>query len=595
MMWLIKENWIWLLLAAILGAVITWLLIIRKVAVSSVSERTMTAAAGGAAVGAAGAAGAGLALDKPDADADLDADVDVPSADADVDLDKPSFGLDKPEAEAPSVDADLDTPSYDADFEDTRIRPAVDLSGDAPSGDLPSGDLPEASGGLDVGDGALAGGAGLAGAGLAGAAYSGGDEDLDAGVGETTRIRPGGSHRADIGDLSASSDADLSASDADLAAPEADPLSAPAADLSAPEADLSTPEADLAAPEADVAVPDAGTDADAGADAGDLGAAAGLAGVAGAGGFVAGKYAGSAAPSADGSAPAGYTVKGNEDSMIYHSTESPYYSRTKAEVWFDSDASAEAAGFRRWNAPDFLGGGAAGLAAVPAAGAYGEGSADPLEGGDSPHESFTIKGNADSMKYHTTESPYYGRTVAETWFNSEDAARGAGFVRWDDRSADEAPAAFAALPAAGAYGVGSADPLEGGDSPHESFTIKGNADSMKYHTTESPYYGRTVAETWFNSEDAARGAGFVRWDDRSGAAAEPATLVSVPEGQFGPGSADPLEGGASPDGSFTIKGNADSMLYHTEESPYYGRTIAETWFNSEDAARGAGFARWDER
>ena len=43
--------------------------------------------------------------------------------------------------------------------------------------------------------------------------------------------------------------------------------------------------------------------------------------------------------------PTGFEVKGNEDSMKYHTPESPYYSRTKAEVWFDSAESAEAAGF----------------------------------------------------------------------------------------------------------------------------------------------------------------------------------------------------------------------------------------------------------
>lgn len=37
------------------------------------------------------------------------------------------------------------------------------------------------------------------------------------------------------------------------------------------------------------------------------------------------------------------------------------------------------------------------------------------------------------------------------------------------------------------------------------------------------------------------------------------------------------------------------MLYHTEDSPYYGRTVADVWFDSESAARAAGFTRWDQR
>jgi hypothetical protein len=49
-----------------------------------------------------------------------------------------------------------------------------------------------------------------------------------------------------------------------------------------------------------------------------------------------------------------------------------------------------------------------------------------------------------------------------------------------------------------------------GHEPPEGFTIKGNERSMKYHVPESSGYGRTVAEVWFNSEDAAQQAGFVR-------------------------------------------------------------------------------------
>jgi hypothetical protein len=33
---------------------------------------------------------------------------------------------------------------------------------------------------------------------------------------------------------------------------------------------------------------------------------------------------------------------------------------------------------------------------------------------------------------------------------------------------------------------------------------------MKYHVPESSGYGRTLAEVWFNSEEAAQQAGFVR-------------------------------------------------------------------------------------
>ena len=61
---------------------------------------------------------------------------------------------------------------------------------------------------------------------------------------------------------------------------------------------------------------------------------------------VAGKYDGSAAPIADGSAP-GLHIKGNENSMKFHTTESPWYDQTSAEVWFKTEADAEAAGFAK--------------------------------------------------------------------------------------------------------------------------------------------------------------------------------------------------------------------------------------------------------
>jgi large subunit ribosomal protein L22 len=60
-----------------------------------------------------------------------------------------------------------------------------------------------------------------------------------------------------------------------------------------------------------------------------------------------GEWAGSAEPLEDGGAPEGYEIKGNAQSMLYHEPDSRYYKATKAEVWFDSVESAEAAGFAK--------------------------------------------------------------------------------------------------------------------------------------------------------------------------------------------------------------------------------------------------------
>jgi len=65
---------------------------------------------------------------------------------------------------------------------------------------------------------------------------------------------------------------------------------------------------------------------------------------------------------------------------------------------------------------------------------YGEGSYV----GEEPPAGFDIKGNEDSMKFHTPESPWYDQTVAEVWFNSAEAAEAAGFVAAVAAKADDA-------------------------------------------------------------------------------------------------------------------------------------------------------------
>ena len=120
---------------------------------------------------------------------------------------------------------------------------------------------------------------------------------------------------------------------------------------------------------------------------------------------------------------------------------------------------------------------------------YGEGSSATQADG------FDIKGNADSMKYHVPGSPHYDRTDAEVWFATTDAAEKAGFepTGWGT----DHP-----------YGEGSHAPLDDPAAAPDGYPVKGNADSMKFHTPESPYYDRTVAEVWFASPEAAEAAGF---------------------------------------------------------------------------------------
>jgi large subunit ribosomal protein L4 len=57
--------------------------------------------------------------------------------------------------------------------------------------------------------------------------------------------------------------------------------------------------------------------------------------------------AGAVAALEDGSAPEGYTVKGNADSGLYHEPDGRWYDATVAEFWFKSAQDAEAAGFTK--------------------------------------------------------------------------------------------------------------------------------------------------------------------------------------------------------------------------------------------------------
>ncbi|RJQ79219.1 hypothetical protein D5S17_10875 [Pseudonocardiaceae bacterium YIM PH 21723] len=209
------------------------------------------------------------------------------------------------------------------------------------------------------------------------------------------------------------------------------------------------------------------------------------------------------------------------------------------------------------------------------------GSAKPLAGGAAPGPEYTIKGNEDSMLFHTTDSPYYGATIAEVWFKSEADAEAAGFTKYERKAKAGAP-----VVEPGKY-PGSAKPLEGGAAPTEEYTIKGNEDSMLFHTTESPYYKRTIAEVWFKTEADAEAAGFTKYVRKTKPKAAP-----VEAGAY-PGSAKPLQGGAAPSAEYTVKGNEDSMLFHGPDSAFYDVTVAEVWFKTTAEAETAGFKSWN--
>ena len=68
-------------------------------------------------------------------------------------------------------------------------------------------------------------------------------------------------------------------------------------------------------------------------------------------------------------------------------------------------------------------------------------------------------------------------------------------------------------------------------------------------------------------------------------APEPAEVVELPKGAKAP-----LKDGSAPKG-YTVKGNADSGLYHEPDGQWYDATVAEFWFKDADAAEAAGFTK----
>lgn len=102
-----------------------------------------------------------------------------------------------------------------------------------------------------------------------------------------------------------------------------------------------------------------------------------------------------------------------------------------------------------------------------------------------------------------------------------------------------------------------------------------------------------VADTAADAMGGTGGAGMAGADEDDSLRNIGGPVAEVPDGPYGSGSAVPAEDGSGPAG-YDIKGNAGSMLYHTPDSPYYERTRAEVWFDSEAAAGDAGFTRWDE-
>ena len=206
---------------------------------------------------------------------------------------------------------------------------------------------------------------------------------------------------------------------------------------------------------------------------------------------------------------------------------------------------------------------------------YGKGSIRVIRGMPAP-VGYTIKGDKDTGRYFTLDSPDYDAIEAEVWFANEESAEKADFIRWDARAGEHHDASAEAV----------------------HFVVKGGTttpDSAKIVVTGGTSTADTARTVVTGGTTLPAGTSAVVHEAGSTAAASAARIVSaddLPAGPHGRGTIKAYADGTGPDG-WLIKGNEDSMLYHTVDSPNYGQTIAEVWFVDEETARRAGFKRWD--
>jgi hypothetical protein len=234
---------------------------------------------------------------------------------------------------------------------------------------------------------------------------------------------------------------------------------------------------------------------------------------------------GAVSPRPDGSAPVGHPIKGNADSMLFHTPDSPRYEATNPAVWFTDEAAATSAGFAHWDREKRG-------SAVPTQGPVGD--AVPADSAMPAPEKDVTHAEADTaVTDPTTQSASaLPAEPVQPPTPSEESALPAEPVQPPAPSEesvlpaqpDEPPAQVeqsTALPADETaepdpmreqFGAGAASPREDGSAPSPRHTIKGNADTMLFHTPDSPHYDRTEAEVWFTDEESAKAAGFKHWD-----------------------------------------------------------------------------------
>lgn len=120
---------------------------------------------------------------------------------------------------------------------------------------------------------------------------------------------------------------------------------------------------------------------------------------------------------------------------------------------------------------------------------------------DSPAEPAPAEEQAAAAEHEASPNPYADVRSPEDLVVTEAEAE-----EQNDMTSEGAPAPEGNLKVVDSYGEGSYV----GSEPPAEFIIKGNERSKKYHLPGTGGYDRTIAEVWFNSEEAAQQAGFTK-------------------------------------------------------------------------------------
>ncbi|MGI3783797.1 MAG: hypothetical protein ACRYG2_23775 [Janthinobacterium lividum] len=151
-------------------------------------------------------------------------------------------------------------------------------------------------------------------------------------------------------------------------------------------------------------------------------------------------------------------------------------------------------------------------AAGQVSGTWGEGSAtDAAPATDTP----SSDASGAASEHDGSSDGTFGGAGASTPFTDKDVH--AEVAAAEERVYEEPESAVWAADDAAMGGGPDAHPerydMAGayvGVEPPVGYTIKGNERSMKYHLPDSNAYGRTIAQVWFATEEAAQQAGFTR-------------------------------------------------------------------------------------